>query len=84
MASKKLASNGDIQKPTSDDLDNRYTYHSPKGDQPERYEHIRTAIRKLAKLIVANTPACAEQDRALNHLDLVMFLANAAIARNEQ
>lgn len=70
------------------DLDNRYDYHPPKRgepgvDQPSRYECIRAHCKDLAQIIVANTPVSAEQTRALNALDEVMFLANAAIARNE-
>lgn len=71
------------------DLDNRFDYHAPKKgppgvDQPGRYECIRAHCKDLARIILANTPASPEQTRALNALDEVMFLANAAIARNEK
>lgn len=64
-------------------LRNRYSYHAPKGDQAQRYEAIRAACLKLSLDIVAMTPGSPEQSRALNALDQVMFLANAAIARRE-
>lgn len=75
-------------KPTPEQLINRYSYHPPKGgsgadSQATRYETIRIACLGLAKLIVELTPCSVEQARALNALDEVMFLANAAIARNE-
>lgn len=65
------------------DLVNRYSYHAPKGDQAERYAAIRAKCLELAQHIQANTPESPEQSRAFSALDEVMFLANAAIARNE-
>ena len=38
---------------------------------------------ECAKFCVERTPCSPEQTRALNALDEVMFLFNAAIARNE-
>lgn len=68
---------------TDDDLENRYTYHPPKSDQPARYASIRAKCLELAKHIRDNTPTSREQSLAFNALDQVMFLANAAIARCE-
>ena len=64
-------------------IENNFTYHAPKGDQPKRYETIRAAILSAAKIGVECSPCCAEQTRALNALDEAMFLFNAAIARRE-
>jgi hypothetical protein len=72
-----------FEKPTFEQLSNRFTYHAPKGDQPKRYETIRTAILGAAKIGVECSPCSPEQTRALNALDEAMFLFNAAIARNE-
>lgn len=71
------------QKPTDAQLENRYTYHAPKDGQAERYAAIRAKVLETAKFIRDNTPCCPEQSRAFNALDDTMFLANAAIARNE-
>ena len=65
------------------DLDNRYDYHAPHGDQAGRYEEIRAKCKELAQFICARTPYSREQSEALTCLDGVMFNANAAIARNE-
>lgn len=65
------------------DLENRFVYHAPKGNQQDRYIRIRTACLELAKIIASNTPHSRDQSSALTHLDSVMFHANAAIARNE-
>lgn len=70
-------------KPTDEQLENRYRYHAPKGDQTERYAAVRAKILETAKFIRDNTPCSPEQARAFNALDDAMFLANAAIARNE-
>ena len=64
-------------------LDNIFTYHSPKLDQPERYVEIRTTAKSLASLIVHATPVSREQSLALTKLEECCFWANAAIARNE-
>jgi hypothetical protein len=71
-----------FQKPTNEQLNNRYCYHKPTDEQASVYGNIRSECLALAKLIVAVTPCSPEQARALNALDEVMFLANAAIARN--
>jgi len=72
-----------FEKPTPEQLANRFTYHAPKGDQAERYQTVRTAILDAARTCVDFTPCCPEQSRALNALDEAMFLFNASIARNE-
>lgn len=71
------------EKPTADQLANRYSFHPPVGNQGDRYEGVRSACLVLAKRVVDVTPASTEQDVALICLDAVMMFANAAIARNE-
>ncbi len=58
-----------------------FDYHSPKGDQAERYAGVRAAIKAAAITCVQLTPCSPEQTRALNALDDAMFLFNASIAR---
>lgn len=70
--------------PTDQQLENRYTYHAPFGDQVERYAVIRAQILETAKLIRDLTPCSREQSCAFAALDEAMFNANAAIARNEK
>ena len=70
-------------KKTNEDMDRRYGFHPPKGDQGDRHEAVRVACTALAKKIIAVTPVSPEQSRALNALDEVMMLANLAISRNE-
>lgn len=72
-----------FQKPTEQDLLYRYSYHPPQGDQQGRYEVVRAKVAIMAIELVRMTPCSPEQSRMLNALDEVMFLANAAIARNE-
>lgn len=80
---------GDLKKyptpeVTSNDLDNRFTYHSPKEDQLPRYAKLRNMARELAAEIVNLTPHSREQSLALTKLEESIFFANAAIARNEK
>ena len=64
------------------DLSNRFTYHPPKDDQPDRYQAIRTAGWKLATIINDQVPDSREKSLAITHLEEVVMWANAAIARN--
>lgn len=66
------------------DLSSRFTYHPPFGDQVERYQALRTLGRELAESIDEICPDSPEKDRALDYLDQVIFLANAAISRHEE
>lgn len=68
---------------TQSDLDNRFTYHTPKNDQQSRYIMIRDHAKELAEFIVTNTPESREQSLAITSLEEAIFWANAAIARNE-
>lgn len=64
-------------------LDNVYTYHTPKGDQSERYESIRAKARELAELIEDYCPDSREKSLANTKLEEAVMWANASIARNE-
>jgi len=70
-------------KPTIDQLAQRFDFHPARGDQGERYEEVRHAIKQAAITCVSLTPCSPEQTRALNALDEAMMLFNAAIARHE-
>jgi hypothetical protein len=72
-----------FEKPTPEQLKNRFSHHPPKGDQAERYAKIREEIFAASLVCVDLTPCSPEQTRALNHMDEAMMLFNAAIARNE-
>lgn len=65
------------------DLKNRFTYHSPKEDQPERYVAIRDQALLLALLIKELTPPGRQQSLAFTALEEVTMRANAAIAQGE-
>lgn len=65
------------------ELDLRFTYHTPKGNQGERYEFLRGSAKKLAEEIVEFTPESREQSLAITHLQQAIMWANAAIAMRE-
>jgi len=64
-------------------LDEIFTYHPPFGDQAQRYVALRDKAKELATLMVASTPASAEQTLAIRHVQQAVMFANAAIAINE-
>jgi len=65
---------------SQDDLNNWFTYHSPKGDQPERYVKIREAAKHLAEVILENTPNSADQTTAIRKVREAVMTANQSIA----
>jgi hypothetical protein len=64
-------------------IENDFTYHSPKGDQAARYAQLRDKGKELALLIAEVTPDSPDQSIALTLLNLAVMSANASIARNE-
>jgi hypothetical protein len=66
----------------TDDLRNRFTYRSPQGDQPKRYELIRSHAFALALELNDLCPDSREKSLAVTHLEDVVMWANASIARH--
>lgn len=64
-------------------LENSYTYHPPKDDQPARYIEIRDKAKELAITIMECAPHSRERSIALTDLEKVVTMANKAIACNE-
>lgn len=62
-------------------LENTFTYHAPKGDQPERYVAIRGKAKELAYLLAELVPPGREQALALTKLEETVMHANAGVAR---
>ena len=72
-----------IKKGEIMDLEKNFTYHSPKGDQPERYTKIRAKAKEFAELLEAACPDSREKSLAFTKLEESVMWANASIARNE-
>jgi len=66
------------------EIDQVFTFHPPHGDQVERYERIRESAKELWEEVVTLTPGSSEQTLARRSLEMFVFWANAAIARNER
>jgi len=64
-------------------IENNFSYHTPKNDQPKRYEEIRAKAKELAEMLLVNCPPSRELSVALTELETAVMWANAAIARNE-
>lgn len=62
------------------DINNIFTYHSPSAEQLPKYEAIREKAKELGNVIVANTPASADQTAAIRLLREAVMTANASIA----
>lgn len=72
-----------VLDPFLSELQRRFTYHSPKPDQPERYELLRRKGGELAILIAECVRDSRERATAITKLEEAIFWANAGIARNE-
>lgn len=68
----------------SADIGNRFTYHKPSGDQPDRYEKLRAKGREFAELINDLCPESREKSLAVTQLEQAVMWANASIARPAQ
>lgn len=66
-----------------EEIENRFSYHSPKNDQPARYEQIRSMAKEFATLVEAACPESREKSLAITNLEQAVMWANASIARNE-
>ena len=62
------------------DLNHIFKYHSPRPEQLPKYEAIREAGKNLAIIILAETPAGADQTAAIRKVREAVMTANAAIA----
>jgi hypothetical protein len=65
------------------DVQKVFKYHTPKADQPARYENIRAHARALAEVIQSSCPESRESSLALTNLQQAVMWANASIAINE-
>lgn len=63
------------------DLDNRFTYHPPRGDKASRYEQLRAAARNFAEVINDLAPDGREKSLAITAAEQAVMWANAAVAR---
>lgn len=73
-----------LSQPDLDEVAVRFTYHKPHGDQPRRYELLRSMAKALAELVYDSCPPSRERSIALTKLEEAVMWANAAIARNEK
>jgi len=65
---------------TQEHLENWFTYHSPTEEQLPKYKAIRDAGKQFAEVIVANTPASADQTAAVRKIREAVMTANQSIA----
>lgn len=64
-------------------IDQTFKYHSPQGDQQERYVAIREKAKELAVLMKTACPDSREKALAFTNLQQTVMWANASIAINE-
>lgn len=73
---------GNIDRITREEIENRFTHHSPKTEDVPKFEQLRNAAREFAILIISLVPDSLERAEALNHLDEVVMFSNAGISRH--
>lgn len=57
-----------------------FNYHAPDDVQTSHFEKIRQACTITARVILEETPVCADQQAALRKLKDAMMTANSAVA----
>lgn len=72
----------EVRNKMNEDIENRFTYHTPKPGQPEIYQDIRNLAKTLANLIDELVPNGREKALAFTKLEETVFWANAGVARN--
>lgn len=65
------------------ELENIFTFHPVKNDQPVRYQEIRNMALQLSLLISELCPESREKSLAITNLQQSVMWANASIAINE-
>jgi len=65
------------------DLEHKFVYHAPDQTKQDVHAFIRHELYKAANSINEICPPCTETMRAIHKIEEAMFLANAAVARNE-
>ena len=65
------------------EVDQRFSYHSPKGNQSQRYVELRDTARQYVVLILELCPDSRERSVAIRKLEEAVMWANASIARRE-
>lgn len=63
-------------------IENNFSYHEPKKDQPEKYTVLRNKAKELAYEIERLCPNSREKSLAMTKLEETTMWANASIARN--
>lgn len=65
---------------TPEQIDDLFNYHAPRADQIPRYERIRAAAKEFALVLIAETPASADQSAAIRLLRQCVYTANGSVA----
>lgn len=61
-------------------IEEMFSYHSPKEGQQEKYEALREKAKELAYLIEEVCPVSREKSIAITNLQTTVMMANASIA----
>lgn len=65
-------------------IENNFSYHSPKQGQQEMYTALREKGKEFAYLIEELAPNSREKSLAITKLEESIMWANASIARNRK
>ncbi len=60
-------------------IEDVFTYHAPKGTQPNQLILVREAAKNFARVILENTRPCADQQAAIRLVREAAMTANAAV-----
>lgn len=64
---------------TLENVNDVITYHKPSDEGVEQISRIRAAAENLIRVVLENTPACADQSAAVRKVREAMMTSNASI-----
>lgn len=59
-----------------------FSYHAPTPEQVGQYQRLREGALAFTRIILAETPGCADQSAAIRKVREAVMTANAAVALN--
>lgn len=72
-----------ISSEDQETIDNDFTYHPPTPEQVDKYPVIRGEAKALCETLYKLAPSVPERTLAKRALEVFVFWANAAIAREQ-
>jgi hypothetical protein len=65
-------------------IEDVFSYHSPDANELDSIYKIRKVAMAFAKVVIEETPTCADQSHAIRSIRTALMFANAAVVLKGQ